>query len=30
VTSNQYCLTAGQFFENGQCLLLIDIDAAGL
>jgi len=30
VTSNQYCLTAGQFFDNGQRLLLIDIDAAGL
>ncbi|MCF4994908.1 EAL domain-containing protein [Pseudomonas syringae] len=29
-TSNQYCLTAGQFFENGERLLLIDIDAAGL
>ncbi|KAF2406055.1 EAL domain-containing protein [Pseudomonas antarctica] len=29
-TTNQYCLTAGQFFENGQRLLLIDIDAAGL
>ncbi|WP_025127214.1 EAL domain-containing protein [Pseudomonas sp. PH1b] len=29
-TSNQYCLTAGQFFANGQRLLLIDIDAAGL
>jgi EAL domain-containing protein (putative c-di-GMP-specific phosphodiesterase class I) len=29
-TSNQYCLTAGQFFDNGQRLLLIDIDAAGL
>lgn len=28
-TTNQYCLTAGQFFENGQRLLLIDIDAAG-
>ncbi|MCK9813890.1 EAL domain-containing protein [Pseudomonas sp. MAFF 302046] len=29
-TSNQYCLTAGQFFDNGQRLLLIDIDAVGL
>ena len=29
-TSNQYCLTAGQFFQNGERLLLIDIDAAGL
>ncbi|MBX8563705.1 EAL domain-containing protein [Pseudomonas cichorii] len=29
-TSNQYCLTAGQFFDNGNRLLLIDIDAAGL
>lgn len=29
-TSNQYCLTAGQFFDNGQRLLLIDIDANGL
>ncbi|MGV8917054.1 MAG: EAL domain-containing protein [Pseudomonas sp.] len=29
-TSNQYCLTAGQFFDNGQRLLLVDIDAAGL
>ncbi|WP_213877763.1 EAL domain-containing protein [Pseudomonas sp. dw_358] len=29
-TSNQYCLTAGQFFDNGQRLLLIDIDAAVL
>lgn len=29
-TSNQYCLTAGQFFDNGQRLLLIDIDAAGM
>ncbi len=29
-TTNQYCLTAGQFFNNGQRLLLIDIDAAGL
>ncbi|MGY2195022.1 EAL domain-containing protein [Pseudomonas pergaminensis] len=29
-TTNQYCLTAGQFFDNGQRLLLIDIDAVGL
>jgi len=29
-TSNQYCLTAGQFFDNGNRLLLIDIDAAGM
>ncbi|OLF52369.1 EAL domain-containing protein [Pseudomonas chlororaphis] len=29
-TSNQYCLTAGQFFDQGRRLLLIDIDAAGL
>lgn len=29
-TSNQYCLTAGQFFDNGERLPLIDIDAAGL
>lgn len=29
-TTNQYCLTAGQFFDNGQRLLLIDVDAAGL
>ena len=29
-TSNQYCLTAGQFFDNGERLLLIDIDAVGL
>ncbi|WP_085656866.1 EAL domain-containing protein [Pseudomonas sp. B11(2017)] len=29
-TSNQYCLTAGQFFDDGERLLLIDIDAAGL
>jgi EAL domain-containing protein (putative c-di-GMP-specific phosphodiesterase class I) len=29
-TSNQYCLTAGQFFDHGERLLLIDIDAAGL
>jgi len=29
-TSNQYCLTAGQFFDNDQRLLLIDVDAAGL
>ncbi|PWB33186.1 diguanylate phosphodiesterase [Pseudomonas sp. SDI] len=29
-TSNQYCLTAGQFFDEGQRLLLIDVDAGGL
>ncbi|WP_268796776.1 EAL domain-containing protein [Pseudomonas huanghezhanensis] len=29
-TSNQYCLTAGQFCGNGERLLLIDVDAAGL
>lgn len=29
-TSNQYCLTAGQFFDAGQRLMLIDIDAAAL
>ncbi|MCY1368007.1 putative EAL-domain containing protein YkuI [compost metagenome] len=29
-TSNQYCLTAGQFIDNGGRLLLVDIDAAGL
>jgi EAL domain-containing protein (putative c-di-GMP-specific phosphodiesterase class I) len=29
-TSNQYCLTAGQFFDNGKRLLLIDVDAAGM
>jgi EAL domain-containing protein (putative c-di-GMP-specific phosphodiesterase class I) len=29
-TTNQYCLTAGQFFDNGERLLLIDIDAVGL
>lgn len=28
-TSNQYCLTAGQFIDNGRRLLLLDIDAAG-
>jgi EAL domain-containing protein (putative c-di-GMP-specific phosphodiesterase class I) len=28
-TSNQYCLTAGQFIDNGRRLLLMDIDAAG-
>ncbi|MGL4319117.1 MAG: EAL domain-containing protein [Pseudomonas sp.] len=28
-TTNQYCLTAGQFIDNGQRLLLLDIDAAG-
>ncbi|MFF7710179.1 EAL domain-containing protein [Pseudomonas sp. NPDC007930] len=26
-TSNQYCLTAGQCFDNGERLLLIDVDA---
>ncbi|TBU93404.1 EAL domain-containing protein [Phytopseudomonas dryadis] len=29
-TSNQYCLTAGQFIDNGKRLLLVDIDANGL
>ncbi|CAD5108157.1 EAL domain-containing protein [Zestomonas carbonaria] len=29
-TSNQYCLTAGQFIDNGSRLLLVDIEAAGL
>ena len=29
-TTNQYCLTAGQFFDNDQRLLLIDVDAVGL
>ena len=29
-TTNQYCLTAGQFIDNGARLLLLDIDAAGL
>ncbi|KIV71152.1 EAL-domain protein [Pseudomonas sp. FeS53a] len=29
-TTNQYCLTAGQFIDNGRRLLLVDIDAAGL
>ncbi|MFJ4371253.1 EAL domain-containing protein [Pseudomonas japonica] len=29
-TTNQYCLTAGQFFDGGRRLLLIDVDAAGL
>ncbi|BCD87444.1 putative EAL-domain containing protein YkuI [Pseudomonas solani] len=29
-TTNQYCLTAGQFIDNGDRLLLVDIDAAGL
>ncbi|MBD9417466.1 EAL domain-containing protein [Pseudomonas sp. PDM16] len=28
-TSNQYCLTAGQFIDGGGRLLLIDIDAKG-
>lgn len=27
-TTNQYCLTASQFMENGQRLLLIDLDAS--
>ena len=29
-TSNQYCMTAGQFIDNGRRLLLLDIDAARL
>ena len=29
-TTNQYCLTAGQFIDNGRRMLLVDIDAAGL
>lgn len=29
-TTNQYCLTAGQFIDNGNRLLLVDIDASGL
>ena len=29
-TSNQYCLTAGQFIDDGGRLLLLDIDAAGI
>jgi len=29
-TTNQYCLTAGQFIGDDKRLLLIDIDAAGL
>ncbi len=29
-TSNQYCLTAGQFIAKGKRLLLLDVDAAGL
>ncbi|AOE84632.1 EAL domain-containing protein [Pseudomonas sp. TCU-HL1] len=29
-TTNQYCLTAGQFIDNGRRLLLVDIDAACL
>ena len=29
-TTNQYCLTAGQFINNGRRLLLLDIDAGGL
>ncbi|MBD1553245.1 EAL domain-containing protein [Pseudomonas typographi] len=28
-TTNQYCLTAGQCFDNGQRLLLIDVDPTG-
>jgi EAL domain-containing protein (putative c-di-GMP-specific phosphodiesterase class I) len=28
-TTNQYCLTAGQFYDNDQRILLIDVDAAG-
>lgn len=28
-TTNQYCMTAGQFIDNGKKLLLIDIDTAG-
>lgn len=29
-TTNQYCMTAGQFIDNGQRLLLVDIDVAAL
>ncbi|SDH40192.1 EAL domain, c-di-GMP-specific phosphodiesterase class I (or its enzymatically inactive variant) [Pseudomonas flavescens] len=29
-TSNQYCLTAGQFIDDGDRLLLVDIDARAL
>ncbi len=29
-TTNQYCLTAGQFIDNGRRLLLVDVDAACL
>ncbi|PPS62842.1 EAL domain-containing protein [Pseudomonas sp. BRM28] len=29
-TTNQYCMTAGQFFDDGRRLLLIDLDADGL
>ncbi|BAN47808.1 EAL domain-containing protein [Metapseudomonas resinovorans] len=29
-TTNQYCLTAGQFIDDGRRLLLVDIDAACL
>lgn len=29
-TTNQYCLTAGQFIDDGARLLLVDIDASGL
>ncbi|MES2821529.1 MAG: EAL domain-containing protein [Pseudomonadota bacterium] len=28
-TTNQYCLTAGQFIDQGRRLLLVDIEAAG-
>ncbi|WP_375738383.1 EAL domain-containing protein [Pseudomonas boanensis] len=29
-TTNQYCLTAGQFIDDGRRLLLVDVDAAAL
>lgn len=29
-TSNQYCMTAGQFIDNGRRMLLVDIDATRL
>ncbi|TWI55712.1 EAL domain-containing protein (putative c-di-GMP-specific phosphodiesterase class I) [Pseudomonas duriflava] len=29
-TTNQYCITAGQFIHNGERLLLVDIDASCL
>ncbi|MFZ6049632.1 EAL domain-containing protein [Pseudomonas sp. CR3202] len=29
-TTNQYCLTAGQFIDDGRRLLLVDVDAACL